>query len=102
MKSTSREGYEYIKPQLSPLHEQIIVNMRKLKQTVFNNELGERIANNAGNYYQISKLMPQFNIETVRKRLNELVKMEVLKEVGTNKGESKVRCTVYQLTDEWI
>ena len=114
MKATSRESFESIKPELSTMQQQIVIAMQGMNEPVFcDTQTHPPILDrapvgyfNAGNYYQIEaavkRMGSKWNIESVRKRLPEMVRAGVLKEVGTNIGDSGRRCTVYQLVAEYL
>lgn len=101
MKATSREGYEFIKPQIAPVKRSIIEAMKTMKSVEYTVNKEIRVADYAGNRYQISKLIPMIYHETVGKRLSEMVKEGMLEEIGVNKGVHNINITVFQLTKNY-
>jgi hypothetical protein len=108
MKTTSRESFESIKPELTVMQQQIIIAMQGMKVIKWVNMSPDiaRLSRYCGNYYQIAREVQRmggkWSAETIRKRLPEMVKAEIIDEVGTNMGDAGRRCTVYQLKSEWL
>lgn len=101
MKATSKEGYEFIKPRISPIVQSIIEGMKHLKNVEYQNDNGVFTSDYCGNRYQISQTVPDVYHETVGKRLSEMVKEGILEEIGVNKGVHNINITVFQLTKNY-
>jgi hypothetical protein len=101
MKQSSKDGYEFIKPQIGPVVRAIIEAMKSLKGIEYKTDKGVFTADYCGNRYQISKSVPFIYHETVGKRLSEMVRDGILEEIGINKGVHGINITVFQLTNNY-